>query len=86
MIALKRKLNFFHKDAICLTKDQTKYIYKKVEQGNLINTETMRQEVEEERLAETKIDSKDDNPYKRVILNKVYKDEPNTTQMKIDQS
>ena len=57
-----------NKDAICLTKDQTKYVYKKVEQGNPINTEKMRQEIEHERLAETKIDSEDDNPYKRVIL------------------
>ena len=34
------------KDIGCLTESQTKYIYKKVEQGSDLNTETMKQEIE----------------------------------------
>ena len=29
------------KDAICLTEDQMSYVYKRVEQGNNLNIETM---------------------------------------------
>ena len=34
-----------NKDAICLTENQASYVYKKVEQGNNINTETMKHEI-----------------------------------------
>ena len=60
-------------DAMCLTENQASYVYKKVELGNIINTETMKHEIEQEKL--TGIDREDDNPYKKVILNKVYKEE-----------
>ena len=30
------------RDAICLTEDQTRYVYEKVEQGGDLNTETMK--------------------------------------------
>ena len=46
-----------------------------VEEGNIINTKTMRHEIEQE------IDREDDNLYKRMILNKVYKDENRIMQM-----
>ena len=52
---------------MCLTENQASYVYKKVEQGNIINTETMKHEIEQEEL--TELDSKDDNPHKKVILN-----------------
>ena len=68
-------------DAICLTEDQTRYVYKKVEQGNSINTETMKQEIEQEKLAEIETDKEHDNPYSKLILNKVYWDENKMTQM-----
>ena len=58
-----------NKEAMCLTENQANYVYKKVEQGNIINTETMKCEIEQEKL--TEIDREDDNPYKKVILNKV---------------
>ena len=32
-----------------LTRDQTKYVYKKVEMGEMINTDTIQQEIEEEK-------------------------------------
>ena len=46
-------------------------MYKNVEQGNIIKTETMKHEIEQEKL--TEIDKGDENPYKKVILNKVTK-------------
>ena len=52
---------------------------KKVEQGSIINAKTMKQETEQRKLTET--DREDDISYKKVILNKVYKDEDKTMQM-----
>ena len=52
---------------------------KKVEQGSIINTETVKQEIKKKKLRDT--DREDDNPYKKVILNKVYKDDDKTMQM-----
>ena len=65
-----------NKEAMCLSEKQANYIYKKVEEGKVININTMKDEIEQD------IDREDDNPYKRVILNKVYKDEDKTPQIK----
>ena len=62
-------------EAMCLSEKQTNYIYKKIEEGKIINTNTMKDEIEQD------IDREDDNPYKRVILNKVYRDKDKTPQM-----
>ena len=49
------KVNYIkNKDATCLTEDQTRYAYKKIEQGSNLSIETMRQEIEQEKLAEIK--------------------------------
>ena len=66
-----------NKEAMYLTEEQASYVYKKVEGGNIINTKTMKHEIEQE------IDREDDSLYKRVILNKVYKDEDKTMQIKL---
>ena len=58
-----------NKEAMCLTENLADYVYKKVEQGNITNTKTMKCEIEQEKFAE--MDREDDNPCKRVILNKV---------------
>ena len=57
-----------NEEAICLSEKQAHYIYKKREESKVINTNTMKDEIEQD------IHRKDDNLYKRVILNKVYKD------------
>ena len=60
------------RNAICSMEEQTKYVYKKVEQGNEINTDTKRQEIDQERLTETKTEKEDEiNPYQKVVLNNV---------------
>ena len=51
-----------NKEAMCLTEKQTDYVYKSVEEGNIINTKTMTYKTKQ---------NQDDNPYKKVVLNKV---------------
>ena len=60
------------KDAICFTEDQTTYICKRVEKSSNLNTETMKQEIEQEKLAEIRINKENENPYQKVVLNNVY--------------
>ena len=62
---------------MCLSEKQANYVYKKVEEGEIINVNTMKHELEQD------LDREDDNPYKKVILNKVYRDEDKTLQMEI---
>ena len=65
-----------------LTKEQAKCVYKKTESGEIINTETLHQEIEHERQL-NRIDdtSRDTNPYKELIVNNAEKIEPLLTQM-----
>ena len=65
-----------------LTREQNRYIYKKTESGEIINTETIQQELEQERQLD-RIDDKngETNPYKGLIVNNAEKLEPLMTQM-----
>ena len=65
-----------------LTREQTGYIYKKVETGEMINTDTIKQEIEQEKQL-SKIDDTngETNPYKELIVNNAEKKEPLMTQM-----
>ena len=60
---------------MCLSEKQANYVYKKVEEGEVINVNTMKHELEQD------LDREDNNPYKKVVLNKVYKDESKTPQL-----
>ena len=53
-----------NKESLCLTGRQADHVYKAMEKGNMINTKTMTSEMTQ---------NQDDNPYKRVVLNNVYK-------------
>ena len=65
-----------------LTRDQTKYIYKKVENGETINTDTIQQEIEQEKhIGRIDDTSGETNPYKELIVNNAEKIEPLMTQM-----
>ena len=64
-----------NREAMCLSEKQANYVYKKVEEGEVINVNTLKQELEQH------LDRKDDNPYKKVVLNKVYRDEDKTLQV-----
>ena len=65
-----------------LTREQTRYIYKNTESGEIINTETIQQELEQE----WQLDKIDDtngekNPYKELTVSNEEKLEPLMTQM-----
>ena len=65
-----------------LTRDQTRYIYKKVEAGEMINMDTIQQEIEQEKQL-SRIDDRNGeiNPYRELIVNNAEKTEPLMTQM-----
>ena len=58
---------------MCLTKKQTDYVYKTVEEGNIINAKTMTYET---------VQIQDDNPCKKVVLNKVFREEDKSQEMR----
>ena len=65
-----------------LTEDQTRYVYKKTESSGIINTDTLHQEIEQERQLNTIDDtSGETNPYKELIVSNAEKIEPLLTQM-----
>ena len=62
-----------NKESLCLTERQADHVYKAMEKGNMINTKTMTSEMTQ---------NQDDNPYKRVVLNNVYKIPESCLEMK----
>ena len=70
------------KDNNYLTEEQARHVYKKVESGSIINTDTLQQEIEQEqelnRIDDT---SRDVNPYRELIVNNAEKIEPFLAQM-----
>ena len=58
---------------MCLTEKQTDYVYKTVEKGNIINTKTITYET---------VQNQDDNLYKKVVLNKVFREEDKSPEMR----
>ena len=58
----------FKTETMCLTEKQTDYVYKTIEEGNIINTKTM--------MFET-VQNQGDNPYKKVVLNNVLEGKTN---------
>ena len=61
------------KDTMCLTEKQTDYVYKTVEEGNIVNTKTMTHET---------VHNQDDDSYKKVVLNKVFREEDKSPEMR----
>ena len=68
------KVNYIqNKDTKCLTEKQTDYVYKIVEEGNIINMKTV---------MFIAVQNQDDNPYKKVVLNKVFREEDKSPEMR----
>ena len=61
-----------NKEDICLTERQADHVYNAMEKGNMINTKTLISEMTQEQ---------DDIPYKRVVLNNVYKEPDKSPEM-----
>ena len=55
------------KEAICFTICQARHIYKKVESEGVVNIDTIKQEIEEDKLSKDNIDDKI-NPYHNIII------------------
>ena len=65
-----------------LTREQTRYIYRKVEAGEIINTETIEQELEQdEQLSKIDGTNGETNPYHKLVVNNTEKIETLMTQM-----
>ena len=53
-----------------LTRDQARYLYKNVETGEMINTDTVQQEIEQEKwMSRIDDDSGEVNPYGKLVVN-----------------
>ena len=68
------------KEAKCLTENQDRHIYKKVERGKVVNIDTIKQEIDQD------VDKLDDtsgeiNPYHECIVNKAERENTILSQM-----
>ena len=65
-----------------LTRDQARYVYKKVETGETINADMVQQEIEQEKQLNRMDDRNGEiNPYRELIVNNTEKTEPPMLQM-----
>ena len=65
-----RNINNTVRNADCLMPKQTKYIYRKVELGSLINKEVIKEEIDSDaELDRIDNNSGDKNPYRELIVN-----------------
>ena len=67
-----------------MTEDQARHVYKMVEMDKVINIETMKQEMEDDKMTRNKLKEEDNtepNTYQMAILNKVSRDDIKTEQM-----
>ena len=65
-----------------LTRDQMRYVYKKVETGGMNNIDTVQQQIEQERLLNRMDDDSGEvNPYRELVVNNAEKVEMLMTQM-----
>ena len=68
------KVNYIQdKETMCLTEEEMNYVYKAIEEGTIIDTKTMTYET---------MQNQDDNPYKKVILNKVFREGDKSLEMR----
>ena len=64
-----------------LTRDQTKYVYRKVETGDMINTDTIQEIEQEKQLNRMDDENSEINPYRELVVNNVEKIDSPMTQM-----
>ena len=65
---------------IGLTVDQAKYIYEKVEWESIVNVETIKQEIEDDRLDKDN-NNEEETPYWNIITNEFYRESIIASQM-----
>ena len=70
------------KESKYLTEEQAEFLYKKVELGNMIKINTLKQEIEQDRdLSKLDDTNRDINPYRELIANNTEKIETVLSQM-----
>ena len=69
------------KETICLTNDQARHIYKKVELEGIVNVDTITQEIEQDKSSKNDVDEDNIKPYCNVIINNIDKENIITLQM-----
>ena len=68
------------KETICLTNDQARHIYEKVELEGVVNVDRITQEIED-KLSKDNKDDDEWNPYHNIIINNIDKENIITSQM-----
>ena len=69
------------REAICQMEEQARHIYKKVKSENIINVDTIKQEIEADKLDKIDDEEGEINLYHEIITNKVEKDNTIISQM-----
>ena len=67
-----------------MTEDQARHVYRMVETDKVINIETLKQEIEDDKMTRNRLKEEDnieENPYPMAILNKVSRDNIKTEQI-----
>ena len=59
------------KETICVTHDQARHIYKKVELEVIVSVDTIKQKIEEDKVSKDKIGADEINPYHNIIINNI---------------
>ena len=84
-VRFDNKITYIPDKEKCLTEDQARYVYKMVEMNKIINIETMKQELEGDKVTRNRLKEEEENaevnPYQMAILNKVCRDDIKTEQM-----
>ena len=70
------------KKNICLVMKQAGHIYKKVELEGIVSTDTIRQELEEDKLSKNTVDDEEEiTPYHTIIINNIVRENKITSQI-----
>ena len=72
------------RESKCLTSDEARYIYKKVENNDLVNVEINKQEIEEDRL-DNGNEPEEENLYQDMIINNFEKNDVNGSISQMEQ-
>ena len=84
-VRFDNKITYIPDKGKCLTEDQARYIYKKVEMDKIIKVETMKQEIEDDRVTRHRLKEEKNEiesyPYQMTILNKTSRDDTEIEQM-----
>ena len=62
------------KETICLTNDQARHMYDKVELEDIVNMDAIKQDIEEDKLSKDNIEDDKVNPHHNIIISNIDKE------------